>query len=92
MGDITDRRRQLRQVSALLLTRAGWTQQKAADHLGVTQRTVSNDVGSDIPSNVDDLLAESLPNLAKPKVTLVPEGTPATTFHDRDPPRHSMAI
>lgn len=62
-GDISDRRRQVRQVKALLLTRAGWSQRKVADFLEVDQATVRRDVGSDIPPHFLDLLPEALEGL-----------------------------
>jgi hypothetical protein len=47
----------LRKAVALLLHRGGWTQQRIADHLGISQQQVTNDVnanisGNDIPEHV----------------------------------------
>lgn len=57
VGDIVEHRRTVRQVAALLLARAGWSQRQIADRLGVAQKTVSNDVNADILTQVtEDLL------------------------------------
>jgi transcriptional regulator with XRE-family HTH domain len=64
VGDIVEHRRNVRQVIAVLLARAGWSQQQIADSLGVSQRTVSNDVKADILANVtEDLLREAAEGL-----------------------------
>lgn len=63
-GDISDRRRAVTALRAVLLVRAGWSQTKAADFLGVNQSTVSRamqDVGSDILHS--DVLTEALIDL-----------------------------
>jgi predicted transcriptional regulator len=61
VGDIVEHRRLVRQAKALILTRAGWGQQQIADHLGISQRTVSSDVNGDIVANdlTEDLLREA---------------------------------
>lgn len=60
VGDIVEHRRNVRQVAALLLTRAGWSQRQIADYLDVAQKTVSNDVNADILTHVtEDLLREA---------------------------------
>lgn len=60
VGDIVEHRRNVRQVIALLLTRAGWSQTQVADHLGVAQKTVSNDVKADILTSLtEELLREA---------------------------------
>lgn len=58
VGDIVEHRRTVRKVKALLLWKAGWGQQQIADFLGVSQRTISNDVTPNIIAN--DLLTEEL--------------------------------
>lgn len=65
VGDIVEHRRNVRQISAALLSRAGWGQQQIADHLGVSQRTVSNDVNADILASglTEDLLQEAAASL-----------------------------
>lgn len=64
VGDIVEHRRNVRQVVALLLSRAGWSQRQIADHLGVAQKTVSNDVNADILTHVtEDLLREAAADL-----------------------------
>ncbi len=64
VGDITERRQVVRRVQALLLTRAGWSQRQIADHLGVAQKTVSNDVNADISTQLgEDVLREAADGL-----------------------------
>jgi len=60
VGDIVDHRRMVRQVKALILARAGWSQRQIADHLGVNQSTVMRDVNDDILHQLtEDLLREA---------------------------------
>jgi hypothetical protein len=66
VGDITERRRNVRKVKALLLSRLGWTQGEIAELLEVTQRTVSGDLEemSELTSLLtEDLLQEALEGL-----------------------------
>lgn len=64
VGDIVEHRRNVRQVAALLLSRAGWSQRQIADFLGVAQKTVSNDVNADILTHVtEELLREAAAGL-----------------------------
>jgi transcriptional regulator with XRE-family HTH domain len=62
-SDIGEHQKEVRQVKAILLTAAGWSQRKAAELLGVTQGTVNSDLQLQIPDRVDDLIAEVLPDL-----------------------------
>lgn len=62
-SDIGEHQKQLRQVKAILLTAAGWSQRKAADLLGVAQMTVNSDLQLQIPVHLEDLIAEVLPDL-----------------------------
>jgi predicted transcriptional regulator len=62
-SDISDHRKQVRQVRSLLLTRSGMSQSDAGELLGVSQRTVSSDLQTEIPSNFDELLSEALEGL-----------------------------
>lgn len=50
VGDIVERRRHVRQIAAIILTRAGWSQKRIGEHLGCSQQTVTNDVKADISS------------------------------------------
>lgn len=64
VGDITERRREIRKVRALLLTRAGWSNRKAALALGVDESVVRADVKDDIsPHLTEDLLREAAEGL-----------------------------
>jgi transcriptional regulator with XRE-family HTH domain len=62
-SDISERRRNVRQVKALLLTRSGMSLREAGELLGVNHQTVSNDIQADIPSHFDELLTEALEGL-----------------------------
>jgi hypothetical protein len=63
-GDITERRRLVRKVKALLLTRAGYSARDAGDLLGVEHTTVVRDVNDDILHQLtEDLLREALVDL-----------------------------
>jgi transposase len=60
VGDITERRREIRRVRSLLLTRAGWSNRKAAMVLGVDESVVRADVKDDVsPHLTEDLLREA---------------------------------
>jgi transposase len=62
-SDIGEHQKQLRQVKAILLVAAGWSQRKAADLLGVDEKTVRNySQLRDIP-HAEDLIAQVLPDL-----------------------------
>lgn len=64
VGDIVEHRRNVRQVVALLLTRAGWSQRQIADHLGINQSTVMRDVNADILHHLtEDVLREAASGL-----------------------------
>lgn len=64
VGDIIEHRRTVRQIVALLLSRAGWSQRQIADQLDVTQKTVSNDVNADILTHLtEELLREAAAGL-----------------------------
>lgn len=64
VGDIAERRQDIRRVRSLLLTRAGWSQQRVAEHLGVGQKTVSRDVSDDNLTQItEDLLREAAEDL-----------------------------
>jgi len=59
VGDIVEHRRNVRQVTALLLTRAGWSARQVADFLGVNHSTVVRDVNDDILHHLtEELLRE----------------------------------
>jgi transposase-like protein len=62
-SDIGEHQKEVRQVKAILLTAAGWSQRKAADLLGVDHTTVVRDLQMQVPHHVDDLIAEALPDL-----------------------------
>jgi len=60
VGDITERRREVRKVKTLVLSRAGWTQEDIGEFLSVPRRTVGDDVTSNISANLtEDLLREA---------------------------------
>ncbi|MBX6749995.1 MAG: DUF4326 domain-containing protein [Micromonosporaceae bacterium] len=64
VSDITERRREVRKVRALLLARAGWSMQQIANHLGVGKATAVEDVNSDISDRLsEDLLREAAEGL-----------------------------
>lgn len=63
VGDIVNRGLEERRAKVGRLTRLGWTQQQVADHLDVSQPTVSGDirtVESDV-SDIRDMLAKGVP-------------------------------
>jgi predicted XRE-type DNA-binding protein len=64
VGDIAERRRDVRRIKALLLSRVGWTQQEIADFLDVSQPTIISDVNFNISDNLsEDLLQDALEGL-----------------------------
>lgn len=64
VGDIAERRRLVRKVRALLLTRAGLSTREAATHLDVEHTTVVRDVRDDISHQLaEDVLQEALVGL-----------------------------
>ncbi len=74
VGDITERRQTVRRVQSLLLARAGWTQRQIADHLGVAQKTVSNDVNADVSTQLtEDVLREAAEGLPVAAEAIVEE-------------------
>jgi ParB-like chromosome segregation protein Spo0J len=54
--DIVDYRLNVRRVQAYIMAQAGWTQQRIADHLGVTRQQIASDVKSDITCNLAEAL------------------------------------
>lgn len=62
-SDIGEHQKEVRQVKAILLTAAGWSQRKTAELLGVTHPTVESDLQLQVPYHLDDLIAEVLPEL-----------------------------
>ena len=56
VSDIVEHRRAVRKLRAVILSRAGWSQQQIADELGVNQSTVMRDVNDDIPHNLTEHL------------------------------------
>jgi DNA-binding CsgD family transcriptional regulator len=64
VGDITERRKEVRRVRSLLLTRSGLSNRKAAEALGVDESVVRADVKGDIPPQLsEDLLREAASEL-----------------------------
>lgn len=64
VGDITERRREVRKVKALLLARAGWSQRQIGEALGVDHKTVGSDVNADVsPQLGEDILREAAEGL-----------------------------
>ncbi len=65
VSDITERRREVRRLKAILLSRVGWTQQRIAEALETSQQTITNDVNADISGNdlTEDLLRDALEDL-----------------------------
>ncbi|MEJ7873336.1 MAG: hypothetical protein WKF67_13840, partial [Rubrobacteraceae bacterium] len=51
IGDITERRKEVRKVKALILSRTGWSNVDIAAELGVTEGSIRNDVTSNIITN-----------------------------------------
>lgn len=62
-SDISDRRRQVRQVKALLLTRSGMSYRAAAELLGCDEKTVRNNLQVELPPHFDELLEDALDGL-----------------------------
>lgn len=66
VGDIVERRRDVRRLAAVVLSRAGWSQRQIGDHLGIDQSTVMRDVNGDIAHHLtEELIGEA--------VRLIPE-------------------
>jgi len=64
VGDITERRREVRKVKALLLSRAGKSLREIAAIVGVSKDQVSSDVKDDITRHLtEDLLREAADDL-----------------------------
>ncbi|MGH3424247.1 MAG: hypothetical protein ACRDO8_05940 [Nocardioidaceae bacterium] len=64
VSDITDRRRTVRKVRALLLSRLGWSNRQVAEFLEVDEITVRRDVNDDILSHLsEDVLRNALDGL-----------------------------
>lgn len=64
VGDIAERRKEVRRIRSLLLTRSGLSNRKAADALGVDESVVRADVKGDIsPQLSEDLLREAATDL-----------------------------
>lgn len=64
VGDIAERRREVRRVRSMLLTRSGLSNRKAAEVLGVDESVVRGDVKDDNPPHLsEDLLREAAADL-----------------------------
>jgi Domain of unknown function (DUF4326) len=64
-SDITERRRAVRKVQALLLTRAGWSVRQVGEFLGLSTGQAFSDVKDDITEHLsEDLLRTALDGLA----------------------------
>lgn len=64
VGDITERRREVRKVRALLLKRAGWSNVKIGEYLDVSEGSIRSDVSDDISTSLtEDLLREAADGL-----------------------------
>lgn len=64
VGDITERRRLIRRVRSVLLTRAGYSNRAAAEVLGCAESVVREDVKADISAHLaEDVLAEALEDM-----------------------------
>jgi transcriptional regulator with XRE-family HTH domain len=74
VSDITERRKSVRQVRALLLTRSGWTTRQVGDHLGVNASTVLRDVNDDVLQQLsEELLREAASDLPIDAESIVEE-------------------
>lgn len=74
VGDITERRRAIRRVRALLLKRAGWSGRKTALVLGVDESVVRADVSDDVsPQLTEDLLREAADGMPEEVEAIVEE-------------------
>jgi transposase-like protein len=62
-SDIGEHQKEVRQVKAILLTATGLSLRDTADLLGVSKDTVSSDLRLQIPRQLNDLIAEVLPDL-----------------------------
>lgn len=63
VGDIVEHRREVRRARALLLTRGGMSNRKAAEALGVDESVVRADVKADIPPHPEEILREAAKGL-----------------------------
>jgi hypothetical protein len=73
-GPITERRRTIRKVRALLLDRAGWSLRQIGEFLGVSKDQVSTDVSDDITRHLtEDQLQEALTGLPKECIAIAEE-------------------
>jgi Domain of unknown function (DUF4326) len=71
---ITERRRDIRKVKALLLDRAGWSLRQIGDFLGISKDQVSTDVNDDITRHLsEDILREALDGLPEECVAIAEE-------------------
>jgi transcriptional regulator with XRE-family HTH domain len=74
VGDIADRRREVRKVKAQLLKRSGMSMQKVAEQLGVDKATAVRDVNDDnLHQLTEDLLREAAADLPIDVETIVEE-------------------
>lgn len=66
VGDIVEHRRMVRQIKAVILTRAGWSQRQVGEYLGVDHKTVGSDVNADFSPQFDEGIlreaAEGMPS------------------------------
>lgn len=71
VGDIVEHRRNVRQMVAVLLNRAGWSLRQIADFLSVDHKTVGSDVKADFSPHLDEALlreaAAALPDSVNPE-------------------------
>jgi transcriptional regulator with XRE-family HTH domain len=73
-SDITERRRDIRKVKALLLDRAGWSLRQIGDFLSISKDQVSTDVNDDITRHLsEDILREALEGLPEECVAIAEE-------------------
>jgi hypothetical protein len=64
VADIVDYRRNIRRLRAYIMTQAGWTQQRIANHIGVTRQQIASDVNSDIICNLtESMLCDAVEGL-----------------------------
>lgn len=64
VSDITERRRSVRKVKALLLSRSGWSNRQTSEFLEVSLDTVNGDVKDDISVHLtEDVLRDALDDL-----------------------------
>lgn len=63
VGDLVERRREVRKAQATLLDRAGWSHRQIGEHLGVDHKTVGSDVTSNISPQPEEILREAAKDL-----------------------------